>query len=295
MTELRPMMHDIVPLRFRRALHRKREAIRATSFWARHITPLGNHQVLPTFLVIGAQRCGTSTFFELLSQHPRLIPPKRGEIHYFDLHYRYGIKWYRACFRNNHLLRTKRQLTFDCSPYYIFHPAVPARVAADLPHAKIIALLRDPARRAFSHYMHERTRGRETYSFEQALEAEEKRLQGEEQRLMEEVDYCSFAHRRFSYCARGHYAAQLDRWLQYFGRDRILIIKSEALFADPRTQLERVWGFLNIEPVPLIERRHRNQTIYQETLTSDTLARLTTHFSQVNRRLPQIAGDSFVW
>jgi len=210
------------------------------------------------------------------------------------LNYRRGLGWYRACFRNTPALRTAKQLTFDSAPYYIFHPAAPARTAADPPDVKIIALLRDPARRAFSHCVHERSRGRERSSFEQALQAEDGRLQGEEQRLRDQVDYNSFTHQRFSYRARGHCAEQLERWLKSFDRERILILKSEDLFADPTTELERVWAFLNIAPIASVVPRHQNQTTYRERVKPDTLARLTAHFREANRSLPQIAGPGFV-
>ena len=178
-----------------------------------------HERLLPDFLIVGAQKCGTSTLAAHLSQHPRLLPPSTKEVHFFDQTYGRGLDWYKAHFRRVDAAdRLSRRtgascLTFEATPYYIFHPAIAERIAQCLPKAKIIIMLRDPVDRAYSHYQHEKSRGYEPLSFEEALENEPHRLQGEEERLREDESYVSRSYMRYSYIARGLYAEQLARAL----------------------------------------------------------------------------------
>jgi hypothetical protein len=138
----------------------------------------------------------------------------------------------------------------EASPYYLFHPHVPGRVAEHLPGVKLIALLRDPVQRAYSHYQHEVAGGFETLSFEEAIEAEPARLAGETERLLAEPLYNSFAHQHHSYVARGHYAEQLDRWRPLFGDGQLLMLSSERFFADPGRTFGRVLDSWSCRPSP---------------------------------------------
>src|SRR5580692_9445955 len=125
--------------------------------------------MLPGFLIVGAQRCGTTSMYRALSEHPevRKAVLHKG-VHYFDMNYGRGLGWYRAHFP----LARGGGVTFESSPYYLFHPLAAERIAADLPGVKLIVLVRDPVERAYSAYTHERARGFETESFEQAIERE---------------------------------------------------------------------------------------------------------------------------
>ncbi len=136
-------------------------------------------RALPGAVIIGAQKCGTSSLHNYLTQSPGVIAPLRKEVHYFDVNYGRGEGWYRGHFGR----QGEPGLNLDSSPYYLFHPAVPARMHELLPDARLIVLLRNPARRAYSHYWHERDKGREKLSFEAAIDAEPARLGQVEERL----------------------------------------------------------------------------------------------------------------
>ncbi|MFC7647665.1 sulfotransferase domain-containing protein [Streptosporangium lutulentum] len=143
-------------------------------------------RILPSFLIVGAQRCGTTSLYRALSQHPLMLKPVLHKgVHYFDMAYDQGLSWYRAHFP----LRPRvsrlsyrygyRPQAFESSPYYLFHPLASARIAWDLPGVKLIVLTRDPVERAFSAHAHELARGFETEtSFARAVELEEERLAG---------------------------------------------------------------------------------------------------------------------
>ncbi len=137
-------------------------------------------RMTPEFLIIGGQRCGTTSMYRTLAQHPNVLKAvKHKGIHYFDTDYQRGMDWYRAHFP---LRRTAdaverrtgvRPLTFESSPYYMFHPLAAERIARDLPGVKVLVLLRDPVERAYSAHAHELARGFETEDFETALDLEE--------------------------------------------------------------------------------------------------------------------------
>lgn len=208
-------------------------------------------RMLPGFLIVGAQRCGTTSMYRALSTHPgvRKAVLHKG-VHYFDMNYDRGIGWYRAHFP---LAVTARgwtssgaALTFESSPYYLFHPLAAERIAADLPGVKLIVLVRDPVERAYSAYAHELARGFEIESFERAIELEAERLDGEADRVAAEPGYLSHSHQHHGYRARGEYAEQLGRLERLFGRDRIHVVDSGDFFAKPEPVYDAVLDFLGL-------------------------------------------------
>ena len=101
---------------------------------------------LPDFLVIGAQRAGSTSLFAQVCAHPGVAAPSHKEIHYFDLQSFRSLRWYRSHFPP--AVTARGRLTGEASPYYLFHPAVPGRVAATLPDVRLVARVRDPVARA---------------------------------------------------------------------------------------------------------------------------------------------------
>ena len=199
---------------------------------------------LPSFVVIGAQKAGTTSLFRYLGRHPGVSPPRLKEIHFFDLHWDRGISWYRAHFPLH--VSGVPAFTGEASPYYLFHPRVPERMSGVLPGAKILVLLRNPVDRAISHYHWEVSYGNETLSFRNAVVREAEIVPRETARLLEEDGYRSFLHQHISYLSRGRYAEQLGRWLKHFSRDRILVLLAEELFANPGDTMARVQDFLGL-------------------------------------------------
>ena len=117
-----------------------------------------------------------------------------------------------------------------------------------MPGARLIALVRNPVDRALSHYNHEVALGREPLSFEEALAAEEMRLEGEVERLCGDPRYFSREWWSHTYKARGRYAEQLERWLAVFPREQLLILPSEELLAEPERAHAQVLEFLGAPP-----------------------------------------------
>lgn len=248
---------------------------------------------LPDFMIIGTQRGGTTSLYNYLIRHPDIAAASRKEVHYFDANLHQGIRWYKAHFPAS-LPTSRRRLTGEGTPYYLFHPRIPQTVHQLLPDIKLIAMLRNPVDRAYSHYQHEVRHGRESLTFEEAITAEPSRLQGEEDRMMADASYASSAHRRHSYLARGIYVDQVSRWLQLFGSRQLLVVRSEDFYADPGTVTNNVLSFLALSPLTLPEHR-RYQAAEYSRMEDATRERLVEYFAPHNERLHKLVGRSFGW
>jgi len=211
-------------------------------------------RVQPDFIMIGAQRCGTTSLFRALLAHPQVIRPTFHKgVNYFDLNYYHSMGWYRGHFPVAGIAARRTALyggpaVFEASGYYLYHPFAPERIARALPSVKLVVMLRDPVERAFSAYKHELARGFERESFENALALEDSRLGGEIDRMRADPRYESLAHRHHSYRHRGHYAEQLERVFRFFDRGQVHVIDSEAFFAEPGLEYRRLLAFLGLRP-----------------------------------------------
>ncbi len=265
--------------------------------------PTAGARPLPSFLVIGAERAGTTSLYRYLIQHPQVMSATlhRKGAYYFATNFHKGVRWYRAHFPTELAMRTHarranvdRVITGEACPYYIFHPLVPERVHALLPDSRFILMLRDPVSRAYSHYQQEMKRGSEHLSFEDAIQAEPERLAGEEERMRRDPSYYSFNHQHYTYLARGHYLEQIQRWHASFDPDRLLIIDSAAFFADPDNGFSEVLRFLGLAQTSLSAYPQLNARSYGQ-IAPATRQLLREHFAEPNRRLEEYLGRSFSW
>jgi hypothetical protein len=247
---------------------------------------------LPDFLIIGAQKAGTTALYAYLRRHPAITGPSWKEVSYFDRHYARGEAWYRGNFPNR--VRSRGKLVGEASPSYVFHPLGPERVKALVPDVRLIALVRNPVDRALSQYHHEVALGREPLSFEDALDAEEERLRGEEERLVTDARYFSRAWWSHTYKARGRYAQQLERWLAVFPREQLLILSSEDLGTDPEQAHALVLDFLAAAPHPLDSYPRVYEREYA-AMDAETRERLAGEFETPNRRLYELLGRDLGW
>jgi hypothetical protein len=245
---------------------------------------------LPDFLIIGAQKSGTTSLYHYLVAHPSIAPAKAKGVHYFEEHYGKGIRWYRSRFP----VDVNERLTGEATPEYLFYPHVPERVARDLPAVRLIALLRNPIDRAYSHYQHERALGAETLSFPDALAAEDDRLRGELERAYGDPEYLSHALLHHSYRSRGLYADQLRRWLGVVPRERILILGSERLFDDPAGVTDEALSFLGLTTMQGRTFPKMNARAYQP-MEGAIREELRRSFHEPNEDLYRLVGRRFDW
>ncbi len=203
--------------------------------------------LLPHFFIIGVPKAGTTSLHHYLRQHPQIAMSADKEPHHFvhaDGHLHYTgpgdeistqndtrtLDAYKAQFSHG-----RGKLRGEASPQYLADPKVPKRIKKAVPDAKFIVLLRDPAARAFSNYLHMQRMERETEShFEAALEREEERLA---------AGWEPF----WGYRRQSQYWTNLQPWLQVFPKDRFLVITLRDLQADTSGTMARVHAFLGVD------------------------------------------------
>ena len=169
----------------------------------------------------------------------------------------------------------QRSITGEATPYYLFDPPVAKRMAEIVPQARLIALLRNPVDRAFSHYQMQVKRGTEPRTFEEAIEQQHS-----------------------SYMSRGIYVDQLLRWFEVFSKEQMLVLKSEDFFKRPVETLKVVLTFLDLpdwqpDASELQQRRHSGT--YKQTMDPSTRRQLEAYFEPYNQRLYECLDVDFGW
>ncbi|KPQ17782.1 MAG: Sulfotransferase domain [Rhodobacteraceae bacterium HLUCCO18] len=190
----------------------------------------------PDFLIIGAEKAGTTWLHDVLRAHPDLFLPDTKELHFFnrfdsngreiDTYARRGLGWYERHFE----AAERGKPAGEATPLYLCDPAAPRRIRRTLPEARFIVLLRDPVSRTWSHYRMARAKGHITEDLATLIDRRDARIVG-----------------------RGLYAAQLDRWFALFPRERFLILFFEQVMAEPQAALTRIAAWLEVDPAPLLE------------------------------------------
>jgi hypothetical protein len=204
--------------------------------------PEGNR--LPTFLVIGTNKAGTTSLYDVLKGHPQVFLPYKKELHFFnsDLNYAKGVDWYIHSFFDNAAGFPARG---DITPSYLYWgDKVVPRIEEVYGHEppRMIAILRDPVERAYSRYWHQRRlAGREPLSFEDALTAEAERIQGD---AHSQGRRGLFAR---AYFGGGLYGAQLDRYFSSFPRENFHIILFHELNREFVQTIRGVLAFLHLD------------------------------------------------
>ena len=263
--------------------------------------PTSRARILPGFLLVGAQRCGTTSLSRTLDEHPAVFSAVlHEEVHFFDVSYRRGMSWYRSHFP---LLAVARRsgravgvtpVSFESSPYYMFHPLAAERIARDLPGVRLLVLLRDPVERAYSGHAHEVAHGFESEPFEAALELEPARLDGQAERIVADPGYFSYSHQHHSYMARGQYVDQLERLERHFGRDRLHVVDSGDFFTDPEATYDGVLAFLGLpnRGHPAFKRRNARP---RSPLPNSVRSALDDHYRPYDERLAAWLGYEPSW
>ncbi|WP_028654847.1 sulfotransferase domain-containing protein [Nocardioides sp. J54] len=248
----------------------------------------------PAFIVVGAQRAGTTTLFRLLSEHPQLCRPTAAKgTGYFDDNYRRGPRWYRAHFPLRRPGRWRRT-AFECSGYYLFHPLAAERIARDLPECHVVVMVRDPVVRAHSAHRHEAARGFESLPFDEAVAREPERTAGQAELLAADPTAVSFAHRHHAYLQRGEYAVQVRRFIDALGRDRVHVVDADELFADPvpvYVDLQQQLGLAVHRPAEVGRWNERPR----EPLPEPLVARLRAYFDEHDAALAELLGREPSW
>lgn len=275
------------------------KAMKRSSIAFRYLT--ANFRILPSFIIAGFPRCGTTSLYNYLIEHPSIVSALTKEIRFFGQNYVNGFNWYKlffptifSKFKINKKFR-KNFMTGEASATYVHHPLTPIRIKKVLPEIKIIILLRNPVERAFSQYFKTMKLGREPLTFDQAIEEENKRLEGEWESMSKEENYYSEKYHNYSYLTAGMYIDKLKPWFDTFNDDQILILQSEDLYDDPQGIFNDTLKFLNLPSYKLPKFERYNFYEDKPMLDDNTRKKLDDFFRLHNERLYKFLGRNFHW
>lgn len=251
-----------------------------------------NSRVLPDFLVLGAMKAGSTTFHQYIINHPNVIPASIKEVHYFD--YYYGSNaWYRSNFPKKDEMKKNgiSYLTGEATPQYLFHPLAPKRVFELIPKVKLIAVLRNPIDRAFSHYNHNVRNGTESLSFEDAIFHREKKLNQENKNLLSNNDYDVVFFERYNYLNLGKYAEQLSEWFKFFPKEQFFVCKTEDLSSNTLINAYEFLGLPSFDPGKIDSLNSGKYNVMKKS----TREQLNKLFAPHNSKLSTLLNMEFNW
>jgi hypothetical protein len=271
----------------------------------RYALATAGRRPVPDFLVIGVKRGGTTSMFNYLTMHPGILglfPQSRARksSDYFFKHQSDGLRWYRSHFHTaGHRDRLRRRLGYapvagEVSPYYLWDPRIAGAAHAVNPDLKAVALLRDPVERAWSHYQERVANGVEPLSFRDALAAEEGRLAGEMEKMRADPLYYSEAHDWYSYRSRGVYQPQLENWRSVFADDRLLVVRSEDMYADVQGTFDEISAFLGV-PAHRLPTTKTFGAGRRSTMPEAERSELTEFYRGPNAELESYLGRPLGW
>lgn len=242
-------------------------------------------------------KSGTTSLYHYLAQHPDLVPAYRKEVHFFDqsddvFAGRTGkLTWYQSHFPIKAMIRP-RSLVYEATPKYLCHESSARRISSFIPNIRLVLLLRNPTKRAISHYLHDRRNPPDPRSIHNAMTEEVARfgLSGENDDLVSVNSYCT------SCLGRGIYRPQIERYLEYFDRTNMHMIESRQFFKLPAPVLADLFDFLGVRSdVPIRNLTARNVSQRYQTVWPCTLKLLDDFFRPHNDSLFELLGTRYDW
>ena len=249
---------------------------------------------LPDFLVIGGKRCGTTTLYEFLRQHPSISNPPFDHMGFFDDNYRLGIDYYRSFFP----IKNKRNdlmLNYDVTTSYLANPHVPERMHKHMPNVKLIILLRNPTTRAWSEYNSNLRTNKNLGTFESYIENEFDDLKN--YNFFDKVnknDY-ELTDPTKNFLKKGLYVYYLKKWFNLFPKKNFLILPTEIFAENENYVFKKIFEFLDLSNHEIKNLKRMEKVTYRNTLNPETKIKLDKFFVSPNKELFQIIDQKFDW
>ena len=227
---------------------------------------------VPDFIIIGAQRCGTTSLQTYLAAHPDIVAPRMKEVDFFTNNYDRGFGWY------DKQLGPKRpgKLRGEKSPNYLIDRKAPVRIAKLGHPIKFIVILRNPVDRIYSHWKLMRKLHLDARPFDEAIHYSIKRRDG-----------------WYPYLKRGHYAEQLEHWFSTLTIEQFYIIRSKDFYKNTGKVYNKVLRFLGLSPHQLKVYKKYGRTSSWGKISENMREWLTDYYRPHNRRLNELLGRQF--
>ena len=275
--------------------------------------------IKPGFMIIGAQKAGTTALYKYLSKHPCVLTAKHKELNFFSCESKFnrGVDYYHSLFP---LAEPDQSgvITFDDSPDYFVKPGASKRIFEYNPNIKLIAILRDPVERAFSAWnMYKKyykkdeswfhnwmTRCDDRYDKSKSVQRDLKRFVSFGYAIREELEAIQqdkkkdmFASIEAPLLLHGQYAEQAERFLNLFDKDQLLILENRSFGADTAGLLRNIENFLNLtghdweseDLSPVLKGE------YEDEISAETRSLLREYYKPFNEKLFELLGESYDW
>lgn len=214
---------------------------------------------LPDFMIIGAQKCGTSAMWHTITDHPDVAKTKK-EKKYFTRNWAKGINWYSE-------MMVPGKLNGDASPDYLLSREAPSRISGTVPDVKLIVSFRNPVHRAYSQYQHNKPKIGNN-SFEEELDS------------------------KSEYLERGRYAEQMKRWLSRFTLNQFLIIEFDSFKENNEAAFKKIGEFIGVDLTGFKAKKRYGS--YQK-MNPQTKERLVEYYEPFNQQLYELIDQDFDW
>jgi hypothetical protein len=244
---------------------------------------------LPDFFIAGAPKAGTTALHVALARHPQLYLSRTKEPKFFladghppqlakgpgDARTTRALVWRRADYEALFEPAQPGALLGESTPFYLYDPAAQARIAALVPDARLVAVLRDPIDRAHSNWAHLWSAGLEPEAdFVKACRAEDRRRA---------AGWAPF----WRYLGLGRYGEQLESLWSHFPREHTLVLRYQDLREAPVATLDRICGFLGVDTGAVTTVPAENVTTHaSSSLTNRALAQTLRVTTDLDHRLP---------
>ena len=274
---------------------------------------IGIHNKKFDFLIIGAQKCGTTALFKYINQHPYCIGAIGKETLLFTSFYKELMenKYFMVYFPIRTLLKKRRSLLFEATPDNIYEEAVPERIYRHNPDIKMVLLVREPVSRAISEYnmacwyaiekkqcvredpdheYFEHLKQPDKYPFEWFIE--------EEMRKMEESGSCMPSAFHYpDFIRHGLYSDQLERYYRYFRPEQLLVLKDKDLKMNKKQTLFRIEEFLGIPHYEWneVDLPNSNIGVYTQQISAECKQFLKQFYNPWNEKFFLMIGRKMDW
>jgi len=243
-------------------------------------------RTLPDFIIIGFPKCGTTSLYEYLVQHPSILPAFQKEVFFFIWHVQKGMLWYRAYFptvlsKFIQKLRKRKFITGEATPTYLLYSETPQQIHDMNPNTKVIVLLRNPAEKAVSTFNH-LVRKRRAENIDDVIKAD---ITSKNLGTMTPLHHI---------VSNGIYMKFIPNLFKVFPKEQVLILKSEDLFEDPKTEVNKCFRFLGLEEFELPKYKNFNPGNYKKA-DSKTQKFLDDFYKPHNKKLYDYLGRDFGW
>ena len=257
----------------------------------------GSIRVLPDFLVIGAKRCGTTSLFYHLPEHPCISKSPHDNMGFFNDNFHLGVNWYKSFFptiftRNKIKSEFGNFLAFDVTTTYMEEESTANNVYQIKPNMKIIVILRNPVDRAYSQYHLNLREKAEKRSFEDAMEENMNELNKESHERYEIKP--KFSVEENNYLKKSLYAQQLRHWLNIFPMESMLILSTEEFESNQQAIYNNIFKFLNISQFEVKNIEKMEKGSYPQ-MKSETRSLLLDYFRSHNNELFKLINKKFEW